>query len=89
MPLSRDVLNRIDQVCTRFEQSWRSGGRPILRDYLAGAGEERRALFRELLKLELEYRCQEGEQPSAEEYRQRFPEDEGAAVFASILREQE
>jgi WD40 repeat protein/predicted Ser/Thr protein kinase len=88
MSLPFEVLERIDQVCTRFEQAWRSGPRPDLRDYVAGTGEERRALFRELLKVELDYRRKVGELFAAEECRRRFADEDGAAVFDSILREQ-
>src|SRR6516162_8230214 len=89
-PLPFDALQRIDRACTCFEQAWRSGPRPDLRDYLAGTGDERTALFCELLKVELECRLQRGEQPAAAEYRQCFPEDEGpiAAAFEDIRREQ-
>src|SRR5262245_62002942 len=89
-PLPFDALQRVDRACTRFEQAWRSGPRPDLRDYLAGTGDERRALFCELLKVELECRLKRGEQPAAEEYRQRFPEDEGpiAAAFEDVRRAQ-
>jgi WD40 repeat protein/predicted Ser/Thr protein kinase len=85
-----DALQRVDRACTRFEQVWRSGPRPDLRDYLAGTGDERSALLCELLKVELECRLKRGEQPSAEEYRQRFPEDEGpiTAAFEDIRRQQ-
>ena len=85
-----DALERIDRACTRFEQAWRSGPRPDLGDYLAGTGDERSALFRELLKVELECRLKRGEQPAAEEYRRRFPEEGGpvAAVFEDLRREQ-
>src|SRR5215468_575953 len=85
-----DALQRIDCACTRFEQAWRSSPRPDLRDYLAGSGDERATLFCELLKVELEYRLKRSEQPAADEYRQRFPEDEGpiAAAFADIRREE-
>src|SRR5262249_24488216 len=88
--LSFDALVRVDRACTRFEQAWRSGPRPDLRDYLAGTGDERVALFCELLKVELECRLKRGEQPAAEEYRQRFPEDEGpiAAAFEDVRRRQ-
>lgn len=88
MPLPFDALERIDRVCTRFEECWRNGPRPDLRDFLAGDGEERRALFRELLQVELEYRRKGGERLTAEECRQRFAGEGGAAVFESILREQ-
>jgi hypothetical protein len=89
-PLPFDALQRVDHVCTRFEQAWRSGPRPDLRDYLTGTGDERGALFCELLKVELECRLKRGEQPAAEEYRQRFPADEGpiAAAFEDVRRGQ-
>jgi len=82
-PLPFDALERIDRACTRFEQAWRSGLRPDLHEYCAGTGEERTALFGELLKVELECRLKRGEQPEIEEYRQRFPEEVAhiAAVF--------
>lgn len=88
MLLPLPVLERIDQACTRFERCWRSGPPPDLRDHLTGAGAERQALFRELLKLDLEYRIKRGEQPAAHEYGERYPDENGAAVFASILRAQ-
>src|SRR5262245_20167571 len=89
-PLPFDALERIDRVCTSFEQAWRSGPRPDLRDYLAGTGAERTALICELLKVELECRLQRGEQPTPAEYCQHFPEDEGpiTAAFQDIRREQ-
>src|SRR5262245_39119976 len=89
-PLPLDALERIDRACTRFERAWRSGSPPDLGDYLAGTGDERVVLFCELLKVELEYRLKRGEQPAAEEYRQRFPEDEGpiAAAFEDVRRGQ-
>src|SRR5262245_22224581 len=85
-PLPFDALERVDRACTRFEQAWRTGPRPDLRDFLAGTGDERAALLCELLKVELECRLKRGEQPAAEEYRRRFPEDEGpiAAAFEAI-----
>jgi serine/threonine-protein kinase len=88
-PLPFDTLERIDRACTRFEQAWRSGGRPDLRDYLTGAGAERSALFCELLKVELEIRLKRGEQPSAAEYRQRFPDeaDQIDAIVDDVLGE--
>jgi WD40 repeat protein/predicted Ser/Thr protein kinase len=88
-PLPFDALERIDRACTRFEQAWRAGPRPDLGDYLAGTGDERGALLCELLKVELECRLKRGEQPAADEYRRRFPEDEGpiAAAFADVRRE--
>ena len=76
-PFPLSVLERIDEVCTHFEQRWQSGTTPDLRDFLEGTGPERAALFRELVKVELEYRLKRGEQPAAEDYRQRFPTEAG------------
>src|SRR5262245_38355789 len=89
-PLPFDALERVDRACTHFERAWRSGPRPDLGDYLAGTGDERVALLCELLKVELECRLKRGEQPAAEEYRRRFPEDEGAiaAAFEDVSRGQ-
>src|SRR5271165_7347155 len=85
-----DALQRVDRACTRFEEAWRSGPRPDLGDYLAGTGDERVALLCELLKVELECRMKRGEQPVAEEYRQRFPQDEVpiAAAFEDVRKGQ-
>src|SRR4029079_6645408 len=84
-----DALQRIDRACTSFERAWRGGQRPDLRDFLAGWGAERSAVLCELLKVELECRRKRGEQPAAEEYRRRFPGDEGpiAAAFAAVRHE--
>src|SRR5882724_8496493 len=89
-PLPFDALERIDRACTSFEQAWRGGPRPDLGDYLASTGDERVALLCELVKVELECRLKCGEQPAAEEYRQRFPEDEGSitAAFEEVRRGQ-
>jgi hypothetical protein len=69
----------LDQVCDRFEQGWRAAlagsPRPRLEEFLAGAaGPQRQHLLRELLLVEIGYRCRLGEKPSPEEYQRRFPE---------------
>jgi formylglycine-generating enzyme required for sulfatase activity len=84
--LSSSVVGRIDALCNRFEDAWRAGQRPRIEDYLGeGAGPERSLLFRELLKLELEYRRQSGEVPVAADYVQRFPEHAG--LVEAVFRE--
>jgi serine/threonine-protein kinase len=71
LPLS--VQMRIDAVCRRFEDALKAGQWPRLEDFLGQAeGTERLTLLRELLVLELHYRCHDGEQPTAQEYRSRF-----------------
>ena len=45
--LSEEAVWRLEEVCCRFEQSWRAGPRPRLEDFLAGAeGFERQVLLR-------------------------------------------
>jgi len=76
--LEPELALRLDAVCNRFEKQWRAGTRPRLEEFLPQVDEaDRRALLRELLDLELEYRG--GEQPKPEEYEQRLPE------FADII----
>jgi ABC-type amino acid transport substrate-binding protein len=73
-----------ERLCDRFEDDWRAGRRPALEQLLADAPEPHRpALLAELLRLELHYRRQAGEAPSAEEYRRRIPGHVGVveAVF--------
>jgi len=71
LPLS--VAERIDEVCTRFEAAWQNG-QPRLEEFLGAAeGPEREALLRELLRVELDYRCQGGSVPAVEDYLSRFP----------------
>jgi hypothetical protein len=66
---------RINAAADRFERAWKSGPRPRIEDYLAEAEPElRTALFDELVRVELELRRCAGEDPTAEEYRGRFPE---------------
>ena len=79
------LAGRINPVCDRFEEQWLAGAGPRLEEFLPLVDEsDRRALMRELLALELDYRGRRGEQPSLEEYRRRLPEfaDEMAAAFS-------
>ena len=65
---------RIDEVCQRFEAAWKSERRPRLEAYLGqGDDPEQRALFRELLLVELHHRGRAGESPAKEDYLSRFP----------------
>jgi WD40 repeat protein/tRNA A-37 threonylcarbamoyl transferase component Bud32 len=77
----------INDVADRFEREWKTGQRPRIEDYLAEADPALRpALLEELLRVELELRRRAGEDPTAEEYRGRFPERTATvdAVFASV-----
>jgi serine/threonine protein kinase/formylglycine-generating enzyme required for sulfatase activity len=90
--LSPSLLQRVDEVCDRFEQSWKAGKRPRIEDYLTlSAAEQRSAWLQELLCLELAYRRRNGEIPSEEEYRRRFSAqaDLVARVFHEVEAGQE
>jgi eukaryotic-like serine/threonine-protein kinase len=84
--LAADDLRNIDAICNRFEADWRRDQCPDLETYLAGwPALGRPALFRELLRLELEFRSNRGERLAAAAYQRRFPELAGVidAVFQS------
>jgi tetratricopeptide (TPR) repeat protein len=84
--LSTAALRRVDEVCTRFENLWRSGQRPRLEAFLSGThGPEREELLRELLRLERHYRQSLGEPLDSREYEGRFPED--IALIRAVLAE--
>ncbi len=77
------LLDRIDQVCERFEEAWRrADSRPSLSEHLSGwTGVERRSLFGHLLELELEIRLRRDELPDVEEYANQFPD------YVELIRE--
>jgi serine/threonine-protein kinase len=73
--LSEEAIWRLEEACCRFEKAWQAAQRPRLEDFLTGwDGKERLALLRELLRLEVHYRKQGGETPSAADYQTRFPD---------------
>ena len=78
--------DRAVTVCDQFEADWRAGLRPRIEEVLSDAGfPDRPALPRELLTRELAHRIECGEQPTADDYRERFPES--VALIGSILSE--
>jgi eukaryotic-like serine/threonine-protein kinase len=80
LPLS--VGRRLDAVCLRFEAAWQAGRPPRIEALLDGVPpDERPALLRELVALDLAYRRRGGEAPTPDEYRPRFPDQE------TLLRE--
>jgi serine/threonine-protein kinase len=69
-----EVAGPLRPLCARFAADWQAGRRPRLEDFLSQVEEqERSALLRALLALELEHRTRGGEAPSAEEYHLRLP----------------
>jgi tetratricopeptide (TPR) repeat protein len=85
-PLPLSLARRINEVCNRFELAWQAGPRPHLEDFVGNTPEpERSALLRELIALDLDYRRQAGEKPTAEEYRERFPALAPPAEVSTVL----
>ncbi len=83
--LSLEAKERIDRICCAFEEAWRNGGRPQAEAFLGDTtGGERSALLVELLLLDVDYRQRGGEQPVAEEYRLRLPQNEN--VIDTVFR---
>jgi serine/threonine-protein kinase len=78
------IARRIDALCERFEEAWRSGESPRIEDHLPQRDDPAWSLaLRELVALERELRCGEGESPSPSEYRARFPDD--ADILTDVL----
>jgi serine/threonine-protein kinase len=67
--LPTGLAGRIDDRCDAFEAAWPHSPRPRLTDYIDGFdGDDRLALLRALLRLELELRRAAGEVPHPDEY---------------------
>jgi serine/threonine protein kinase/Flp pilus assembly protein TadD len=78
-PLSFAVARQIDLVCDQFEQAWQAGTAQPIEEYLRTADAFCvPALREELLRVELHWRFQRGEQPRTTDYLGRFPECAGA-----------
>ena len=71
------ALEKIDDLCARFEQHWRSN-QPLTIESMLDvevSDSERDVLLKELLVLEIDYRQRQGERPTLQEYLDRFPTD--------------
>ncbi|QDT11779.1 serine/threonine-protein kinase [Stieleria marina] len=75
--LSIEALERIDDLCTEFEQKWQSNEAPSIESSLDenANATERVALLAELIVLDVDYRQRRGETPTKREYLERFPDD--------------
>jgi formylglycine-generating enzyme required for sulfatase activity len=70
-------LERIIEICDRFEAAWRDGLKPLIEDCVNGEAEPfRTSVLRELLAVELELRTQFREALILQDYLDRFPIDE-------------
>jgi hypothetical protein len=76
--LNQDQQNRISEIVSRFETTWRDGDKPSLERFLSELVEStaRDELLRALLLVELEHRLANGETPRVEDYVARFPGQE-------------
>jgi hypothetical protein len=88
--LSPESLAHIDAICDRFEAALKDPqppARPSIEAALLGARDEaeRRALFVELLALEVAYLRKRGQAPDPAAYVARFPADKN--VVRAILKD--
>lgn len=76
-----DRAKAVDAICDQYEEAWAEGARPRIEDYLHLTSPlERRSLLRELLAVDCELRRGAGEQPTADQYLARFPNDRHLVV---------
>lgn len=81
---------RIQDACNRFEQNWKEGLQPPIEAFLTGMpGPERSDLLRRLLPLEWKLRIVRADEPTLQEYFERFNSDqrlvrEALAEFESV-----
>jgi hypothetical protein len=74
---SLEALQRIELICTRFEEAWQKGTLPTLEECLDLVPEpERPALLEQLLPLDIHYRRKAGESPALAEYLPRWTQFE-------------
>ncbi len=85
------ALERIDDLCAEFEEAWRHGKPTQIESMLprVESAVERAVLLAELLLLEIDYRRQRGEAPTAQEYLERFPENSEAIRQALTADQQQ
>jgi hypothetical protein len=90
--LSVSAQLHMEEVCGRLEAAWQAARpdspAPRIGDYLSGTtGPGRRALLRELLRLDLHYRRRRGENPGAEDYTSILAGEASAiqSFFAELL----
>ena len=77
---------RINDAANRFERAWNTSPRPKIEDYLAEAElNSQPTLLEELLRVELELRRRDGEDPAPDEYAARFPQYIGSIEAAFEL----
>lgn len=72
-----EVAQLVDSVCDAFESAWQSGSKPKLADFLSDTKLPVSTLFVELVQIDIEYRRQQGEKVTLEQYARAYPEFSG------------
>ncbi len=84
IPLS--AWQRIDAICLEFEKELRQGDSPAIEAWIQSwHSQEREALLRELLAIEMEYRQNAGEALAELDYQRRF--SDSGAIVQLVLQE--
>ncbi|MFG0336034.1 MAG: serine/threonine-protein kinase, partial [Maioricimonas sp. JB049] len=74
-PADINDFDAIKSLCRDFRHRVKAGNAPHIEEYLPRVGEAaRQNLFQNLLNLEVQFRNRQGETPTSDEYRQRFPQ---------------
>ena len=84
--LPDDLRQEFDQIIDRFEDVWQQSQRPDIADFLPNDDRLRLAVLRELVHVDVEYRCKCGEQPRIDEYFVRYSELKSTTGFAESLK---
>lgn len=72
-------MDELDKLCDEFESMWKEGSRPDISSFLTRTkNAEVSTVLVELIKLDLYYRQQQGEQPALTDYETKFPEHQDA-----------
>src|SRR5262245_53436554 len=72
--LESPTWSHCEALIKAFEDAWRRGAAPAVRDYLRAHGPERHALLVELVHVDLEFRLKAGTSARVESYLGDFPE---------------
>ncbi len=81
--MSSSLSETMHQILDRFDEAWNGPSPPRIEDFMPPPDSPAYLpMLTELVKIDLERRFKRGEQPTAEEYRQRFP-----ACSAAVLDE--
>jgi serine/threonine-protein kinase len=83
--LSVEEARLLDRACDAFEAAWRAGRRPDVGAAVAGLPEAvRPAALREMVQLDVFYRREAGEEPTAADYSGHLPGLDPAGLAAAL-----